>query len=147
MYKKKRLPIGKQTFRDIRDPKENYVYIDKTRDALNMIEDGSNYYFLSRPRRFGKSLFLDTLSEIFLGHKQYFEGLHIYDKYDWEQSYPVIKIDFTGGELSSRVFIENKITTTLKDNCEFNNVSFKESVENIDLGTMLASLIKSYNFV
>ncbi len=136
------MPIGIQTFRDIRDPKENYVYIDKTPEALKLTENGK-YYFLSRPRHFGKSLFLDTLSEIFLGHKQHFEGLHIYDKYDWEQNYPVIKIDFTGGELSSRVFIENKITTNLKDNCEFNNVSFKESVENIDLGTMLASLIKT----
>jgi len=141
MYKKKRLPIGKQTFRDIRDPKENYVYIDKTRDALNMIEDGSNYYFLSRPRRFGKSLFLDTLSEIFLGHKQHFEGLHIYDKYDWSESYPVIKIDFTGGGLSNTILIENSIRETLIANCKQYDINFERDIENIDVGSMLKRLI------
>ena len=58
--RRKKLPIGKSTFRNIRDPKENYVYIDKTAIAYEMVTSGS-YYFLSRPRRFGKSLFIDTL--------------------------------------------------------------------------------------
>ena len=59
----KKLPIGIQTFKDMID--ENFYYVDKTKDAFNLIENG-RYYFLSRPRRFGKSLFLDTLAEIFL---------------------------------------------------------------------------------
>ncbi len=54
------------------------------------------YSCLSRPRRFGKSLFLDTLQEIFEGNKELFEGLYIYDKWDWEDQYPVIKISFSG---------------------------------------------------
>lgn len=56
----KKLPIGIETFEKIRDIDKNYVYIDKTKIALKLIENGE-YYFLSRPRRFGKSLFLDTL--------------------------------------------------------------------------------------
>ncbi|MCK4440923.1 MAG: AAA family ATPase, partial [Sulfurovaceae bacterium] len=55
----KNLPIGIQTFQKIRDKNKNYLYIDKTKLALNII-NGGGYYFLSRPRRFGKSLFLDT---------------------------------------------------------------------------------------
>ena len=51
----KKLPIGIQTFSKIRDIEDNYYYVDKTRDALRLIEQGS-YYFLSRPRRFGKSM-------------------------------------------------------------------------------------------
>ncbi len=55
------------------------------------------YYFLSRLRRFGKSLFLDTLAETFLGNKELFKGLYIYDKYDFNP-YPVIKISFGNGD-------------------------------------------------
>jgi len=88
----KRLPIGIQTFRKIREG--NYVYVDKTKELLNIIEN-YQYVFLSRPRRFGKSLFLDTLKEVFEGNKELFKGLYIYDKYDFKK-YPVIKISWSG---------------------------------------------------
>lgn len=71
----KKLPIGIQTFGKIRS--EDYVYVDKTRIAFDLIQHGS-YYFLSRPRRFGKSLFLDTLKNIFESKKELFKGLYIY---------------------------------------------------------------------
>ena len=82
----KKLPIGISTFQKIRS--DNYIYIDKTKEALDLINEGT-YYFLSRPRRFGKSLFLDTLKNIFEGNKELFENLYIYDKYDFK-SYPLI---------------------------------------------------------
>ena len=91
--KLKKLPVGVYTLEKIIN--ENYLYIDKTQIALNLIEN-NEYVFLSRPRRFGKSLFLDTLSEIFKGNKELFKGLYIYDKYDFKE-YPVIKISFSGG--------------------------------------------------
>ena len=84
----KRLPIGIQTLRKIIEG--DYIYIDKTKHALELI-DRYQYVFLSRPRRFGKSLFIDTLYEIFTGNKELFKGLYIYDKYDFEP-HPVIKI-------------------------------------------------------
>ena len=106
----KKLPIGIQTFSEIRTG--NYVYIDKTEIALNLINNGK-YYFLSRPRRFGKSLFIDTLKNIFNGNEALFKGLYIYDKYDWEQSYPVINISFTGGVIHDRPSLDEKIDNQL----------------------------------
>ena len=87
-----KLPIGIQTFKEIRE--KNFIYIDKTQEALDLIEN-YKYIFLSRPRRFGKSLFLDTLKNIFEGNKELFEGLYIHDRYDFTP-YPVIKIDWAG---------------------------------------------------
>ena len=69
-----KLPVGIQTFSEIR--KQDYLYIDKTQIALDLIEN-NKYVFLSRPRRFGKSLFLDTLKNIFQANKAYFEELFI----------------------------------------------------------------------
>ena len=88
-----KLPIGIQTFAQVRQ--DNYVYIDKTPHIKHLI-DGGKYYFLSRPRRFGKSLLISTLQALFEGHKELFEGLYIYDHWDWQTTYPVIKISFGG---------------------------------------------------
>ena len=85
MTKLKKLPVGIYTFERI--VKENYLYVDKTDIALDLIENNT-YVFLSRPRRFGKSLFLDTLKNIFEGKKELFKGLYIYDKYDFTKNIP-----------------------------------------------------------
>ncbi|MGB4269478.1 MAG: AAA family ATPase, partial [Spirochaetota bacterium] len=107
----KKLPIGIQTFSEIREG--NYVYIDKTKEAYELIKN-YKYVFLSRPRRFGKSLFTDTLHNIFEGRKEYFEGLYIYDKWDWDDTYPVIKIAF-GGSRSAKELISG-LFSILRDN-------------------------------
>ncbi|SFV68073.1 FIG00914433: hypothetical protein [hydrothermal vent metagenome] len=119
----KKLPIGIQTFRDIRDTKENYLYIDKTDIAYQLI-NSYRYVFLSRPRRFGKSLFMDTIQNIFEGNKELFEGLAIYDKWDWQEKYPVIKIDFFG-DLRSGQALKNVILDMLENNQERLGVSCK----------------------
>nr|MBL0701094.1 AAA family ATPase [Desulfobacterales bacterium] len=85
----KKLPIGIQTFAKIRQ--DNFYYIDKT-DLVKKLVDNGEYYFLSRPRRFGKSLFLDTLKSAFEGKKELFKGLYLENHWDWEIEYPVIKI-------------------------------------------------------
>jgi len=90
----KKLPIGIQTFSKIIEG--DYTYVDKTKIAYNLINAGS-YYFLSRPRRFGKSLFLDTLKEIFEGNKPLFKGLYIENQWDFENKYPVLRISFGAG--------------------------------------------------
>ena len=111
----KKLPIGISTFKNIR--KDNrYVYIDKTKEAYELIDD-YKYTFLSRPRRFGKSLFLDTLQEIFEGNKKLFEGLYIYNKWDWSDIYPVIKIGFSG-DLRTSESLKECIFGILEDNQE-----------------------------
>lgn len=87
----KRLPIGKQHLELF--AKQNLLYVDKTPLIYKLVEE-ANYYFLSRPRRFGKSLLVDTLRNIFLGNQHLFEGLWIYDKIEWKE-YPVIHLDFS----------------------------------------------------
>ena len=91
---KRRLPIGIQTFREIRE--ENHYYVDKTDHIRRLIDEGA-HYFLSRPRCFGKSLFLDTLKELFEGNEPLFEGLYIHDHWDWSIRYPVLRFDFSSG--------------------------------------------------
>jgi hypothetical protein len=84
------LPLDTSSFRKIR--LENKLYVDKTRWIYRLITEGS-CYFLSRPRRFGKSLTINTLKELFRGNKELFEGLWIYDKWNFEP-HPVIIFDF-----------------------------------------------------
>ncbi|MDR0734027.1 MAG: ATP-binding protein [Dysgonamonadaceae bacterium] len=88
----KKLPIGIQSFEKLRE--SGYLYVDKTESIFHMIMSGS-VYFLSRPRRFGKSLLVSTLEALFKGKKALFKGLYIYDKWDWSQQYPVVRIDWT----------------------------------------------------
>jgi len=74
MNKPHKLPVGIQSFEKLR--RDGYLYIDKTAFVRNLVQ-GSNPYFLSRPRRFGKSLFLSTLAAYFLGQKELFKGLYL----------------------------------------------------------------------
>lgn len=85
-----KLPIGIQHFDRIRE--QNFVYVDKTEQIYALINTGT-FVFLSRPRRFGKSLLITTLYHLFLGHQQLFQGLWIADKVDW-QPRPVLMINF-----------------------------------------------------
>ncbi len=103
---RRRLPIGIQTFRTIREGR--YYYVDKTAFAQRLIEEGT-HYFLSRPRRFGKSLFLDTLKELFEGSEALFRGLAIYDRWDWSQRRPVVRISFGGGSYTGFKALETRI--------------------------------------
>ncbi|MEA1911136.1 MAG: AAA family ATPase, partial [Spirochaetota bacterium] len=90
----KRLPIGIQTFADMIN--SNCYYVDKTR-FVKMLTDGSKSYFLSRPRRFGKSLFLDTIDSAFRCQKNLFKGLYLENNWDWGSEHPVVKISFGSG--------------------------------------------------
>ena len=87
----KKLPIGIQSFSEIR--KGGYVYVDKTELVHRMVTMGKPY-FLSRSRRFGKSLLVSTLKELFEGNKALFEGLWIEKHWDWEQRHPVLHFSF-----------------------------------------------------
>jgi hypothetical protein len=108
---RKKLPIGVQTFAKIREA--DYYYVDKTRFALELIDSGS-HYFLSRPRRFGKSLFLDTLAELFAANEPLFRGLYAHDRWDWSQPHPVIRISFAEGRLESREQLDRRIWDLLR---------------------------------
>ena len=103
MSSKRKLPIGIQTFRTIRE--EGCYYVDKTAFIGRLVEEGA-HYFLSRPRRFGKSLFLDTLKEFFEGNEALFEGLAIHGRRDWSVRHPVLRLSFATGDFKQPGFLE-----------------------------------------
>ncbi|MDR0546240.1 MAG: ATP-binding protein [Dysgonamonadaceae bacterium] len=86
------LPIGTQSFENLRS--NNYLYVDKTKEIYNLVTTGQ-IYFLSRPRRFGKSLLISTIHTLFECQKNLFEGLYICDKWNWDDPHPVVRIDWT----------------------------------------------------
>ena len=109
---KRLLPTGIQSFRDIRDG--NCYYVDKTGYALRMIREGARY-FLSRPRRFGKSLFVSTLKHLFEGDRDLFVGLDAYRGWDWSVRYPVVKLSFGGGNLKDLESLQTSVHEQLLD--------------------------------
>ena len=105
-----KLPIGLQTFRRLRE--EGHYYVDKTPHLLRMVEGGA-HYFLSRPRRFGKSLLLDTVKELFEGSRELFAGLAADRAWDWDARHPVVKIDFGAGSFARRGDLETRLDEML----------------------------------
>ena len=136
-----KLPIGIQTFKQIIE--KGYVYIDKTKEVLEVIQN-YKYVFLSRPRRFGKSLFLDTLKEAFEGNKELFKGLYIYDKYDFEK-FPVIKISWAGN-LRNLDGIRRWFFTVLRENQDRLNLTCSETIDPSScLKELIEKAYKKYN--
>ena len=107
----RKLPIGIQTFRTIRE--EGCYYVDKT-PWIRRLVDGGTHYFLSRPRRFGKSLFVDTLKELFEGNEALFEGLAIHDEWDWSASHPVLRLDFSRGDYRTPGYVHQSLMAQLE---------------------------------
>ena len=107
---KRKLPIGIQTFREIRE--EDCYYVDKTAHIQQLLDEGK-HYFLSRPRRFGKSLFLDTLKELFEGNEPLFEGLHVHDYWDWSVRYPVVRLSFGKGNFKDESYLHANVMAQL----------------------------------
>ena len=107
---RRRLPIGLQTFRELRE--EDCYYVDKTGFIARLLDEGK-HYFLSRPRRFGKSLFLDTLKELFEGNEALFTGLHIHDRWDWSLRHPVVRLDFGGGHFGEPGYVHSSAMAQL----------------------------------
>lgn len=104
MTLKKRFPTGIQTFSKIRGG--DYYYVDKTPYLLDLLQE--QFVFLSRPRRFGKSLTLDTIAELFEGNQKLFKGLYAEAHWDWTQTHPVIRLGFAGGIMDNQEkFVEN----------------------------------------
>ena len=91
----RKLPVGIQSFNKIRE--EGYLYVDKTDMVWKLANQGLKYNFFIRPRRFGKSVLVDTLQAYFEGRKELFEGLKIMElEKEWKQ-YPVIRFDMSRG--------------------------------------------------
>ena len=137
----KKLPIGIQTFREIIE--EGYVYADKTEYIYNLIQ-GGKCYFLSRPRRFGKSLLLDTMKEAFEGNRGLFKGLWIDGSgFDWKKR-PVIRIDMTQVKLTDTASIETSLVEILKWVAEDENIELAETNSVIMFSRLIRKLSSKY---
>lgn len=112
----RKLPVGIQSFEDLR--RNHYVYVDKTEFVWRLAETGKTY-FLSRPRRFGKSLFISTLEAYFEGKKELFEGLAI-EKYENEkggdawQRYPVLRFSLSGGNYQEENGLRDRLENIMQ---------------------------------
>jgi hypothetical protein len=148
----KNLPIGVQTFSKL--IKGNYLYVDKTKDIYNLLANGGQYYFLSRPRRFGKSLLVSTLKELFSGNRDLFKGLWIYDKIDWK-TYPVVHIDFSKIRYKTPEILEKSLEKKIRKiarnyNIRLDNdVDFKEGfgdlIEELSKKNRVVILVDEYD--
>ena len=105
----------------------NFLYVDKTEYIWKLIEPANAMYFLSRPRRFGKSLTLSTLKAVFQGRKELFKGLALYDKpYDWKP-YPVIHLDFSNCDIQTPEELTEYLRCQLEDVARAFNVPLRDS--------------------
>jgi len=121
----KNLPLSIQTFRDFIDG--DYLYVDKTKLIYDLFARGGKYYFLSRPRRFGKSLLISTLAEVFSGNKELFKGLWIYDQIQWTQ-YPVIILDLSKVTFKTPDMLENALDVWVEKTAADNNVQLNHEL-------------------
>jgi hypothetical protein len=121
----KNLPIGYSNLNEI--IKNNCVYVDKSKFVKQLIQYAGKYYFLSRPRRFGKSLFLDTIKQAFLGNKEPFIGLYLEHNWDWDIKYPIIHISFGSGVNQTTEQLDNKITELLHTNASSYQIQLQQS--------------------
>ena len=119
---RRRLPIGIQTFRTLRE--RDCYYVDKTAYVERLLDEGT-HYFLSRPRRFGKSLFLDTLKELFQGSEELFEGLHIHAGHDWSERHPVVRLSFGGSSFTEPAHLHANVLAQLEGVAEQQGVSVR----------------------
>ncbi len=117
----KKLPLGIQSFAELIE--KGYLYVDKT-DFIHRLVTTGKLYFLSRPRRFGKSVLLSTLEALYRGQRQLFEGLYIADRWDWEPR-PVIRLDFLGIESSGREILEHDLSLRLQEQARLNDLELK----------------------
>jgi Predicted AAA-ATPase/PD-(D/E)XK nuclease superfamily len=130
----KNLPIGIQTLPKIRE--ENYIYVDKTYLVHQLVTTGF-VYFLSRPRRFGKSLLVSTLKELFKGNKSVFEGLWIENNWDWSKSNPVLHFSF-----DSMSYIQLGLENALSQDLDKKASDFEIELSSSDFKSKLKELIE-----
>ena len=138
----KKLPLGIQNFREIVE--DNHVYVDKTMYIHQLINSGK-CYFLSRPRRFGKSLLLDTIAEVFKGSKELFSGLWISETdYDFKP-YPVVRLDMSGLDTKTSDIFERDLALCLQDYLEEEGIRISGDTPPRLLNRLIKGLHSKYN--
>ncbi|GAA5818459.1 MAG: AAA family ATPase [Methanobrevibacter sp. CfCl-M3] len=138
------LPISVQSFRKLRA--NNYLYVDKTKEIFKLAKNEKSY-FLSRPRRFGKSLLVSTLENLFLGKKELFKDLYIYDKWDWNKTHPVIRIDLGGRTHRSGEKLKNSLNIFLTKIAKEHDIKLEYDDYDDKFGELIESLVNKHGKV
>lgn len=138
----KKLPVGISTFAKIR--KGDYCYADKTGFIRKLVDSGA-YFFISRPRRFGKSLFIDTLREAFSCNKKLFKGLALEKTWNWERPYPVIHISFGGGVVKTRAELDSNTLFQLRALAKQETLETTDDRTNLLFRELILALHKKYD--
>lgn len=137
-----KLPIGIQSFSKLIEG--NFLYVDKTEEIHRLITSSEGYYFLSRPRRFGKSLTVSVLKEIFSGNKDLFKGLWIYDKIEWVP-HPVIHLDIISISYDSSEVLAQSLSNVLVKIGEQHNIRLTTSHYKEQFGELIEQLHAAAN--
>ncbi|OGT49976.1 MAG: hypothetical protein A3F17_00195 [Gammaproteobacteria bacterium RIFCSPHIGHO2_12_FULL_41_15] len=139
----KKLPIGYSSLINMRQ--ENCLYIDKSA-FVKMLALKGKYYFLSRPRRFGKSVLIDTLHQAFIGNRTAFKDLYLENHWDWSIQYPVIRFGFSGvGGANSAELLDGMIRSILNDHAEQHDIEIpKEASHGLILEALIKKLFAKY---
>ena len=138
----KKLPIGLQTIRNIVEG--GYVYIDKTQYVYNLI-NGAHCYFLSRPRRFGKSLLIDTIGEVFGGDKELFKGLWIYGSGYGFEKYPVISLDMSNIANDNPEVLKTSLASCIRKRIADEGLDIPDEIPSDMFKHLIESLHKKYD--
>ncbi len=134
---------GVQSFEVMRT--QDYLYVDKTRHIYRMVTEGT-FYFLSRPRRFGKSLLVSTLKCLFQGRKELFEGLWIAEQCDWDwQEFPVITIDFNTIPGKTPEELQQGLLFHLKKTAQHYGITLEAPLLDLQFEELILSLAKAAN--
>ena len=139
----KKLPIGIQSFQDIIE--KGFLYVDKTKYINNLLASGKGAYFLSRPRRFGKSLLVSTLEAIFKNKRHLFKGLWLdSSEYVWEE-FPVIKIDMSSVSKKTNLTLNQALKEAVNDNAILEGISLEDKEPERMFQLLIRALAKKYN--
>ncbi|NUU95785.1 ATPase AAA [Marinitoga sp. 1135] len=119
----KKLPVGIADYKEIIE--ENYIYVDKTKYLYDLINSGK-FYFMSRSRRFGKSLTVSTFYYLFKGEKELFEGTYIYDKWDFKE-YPIIRLNLLKAKSENTEKLKESLTKIIIQEGKRNGINIEET--------------------
>ena len=125
MIERKKLNLGHSDFKNI--IQSNSYFVDKSLFIKEIIDIETSVVLFPRPRRFGKSLFLDTLKDLFEGKQSLFEGLSIHDQWDWKSTSPVIRISFGAGVHDDVAGLDVTIKQILQSNAKRLGISCEET--------------------
>ena len=143
MKELRQLPLGVQTFLKMRS--NNYVYVDKTEGIYRFASKEDNYFF-SRPRRFGKSLTVSTLKELFEGNRPLFKGLWIEDKWDWSVTHPVIHFSFA--KIAYKILgLEQALINELGTFAKSHNITYTATTAGGQFDELIKHLSQKYGKV